>query len=60
MYTGFWWEDLMETDHLKDQDIEGKIILKWMFKKWDGEKWSGSSWVRTETGGKHCECDNDQ
>jgi len=38
MYTGFWWGDLMEKDHLKDQGIDEKIILKWMFKKWDGEK----------------------
>ena len=22
-YTGFWWEDLKETDHLEDQALMG-------------------------------------
>jgi hypothetical protein len=25
-YTGFWWRNLMERDHLGDPDIEGRII----------------------------------
>jgi hypothetical protein len=25
-----------ETDHLKDLDVDGKIILKWIFKKSNG------------------------
>jgi hypothetical protein len=33
--TGFWWEDLRERDHLKDPGVDGRIILKWIFKKWD-------------------------
>ena len=35
MHTSFWWGNLMEIDHLKDLGIDGRIILKWIFRKWD-------------------------
>jgi hypothetical protein len=34
-HTGFWWGDLRERGHLEDLGIDGKVILKWIFKKWD-------------------------
>jgi hypothetical protein len=34
--TRFWWEDLREDDHLGDPGVDGRTILKWIFKKWDG------------------------
>jgi len=28
VYTGFWWGDLMERDHLEDLSLQGKIMLR--------------------------------
>jgi hypothetical protein len=52
-YRGFWWENLRERDHLEDPDVDGRIILRWIFRKWDVRTWNGSSWLRIGTGGGH-------
>jgi hypothetical protein len=40
VHTEFWWGDLREGSHLKELSVDGKIILKWIFKKWDGKTWT--------------------
>jgi hypothetical protein len=32
-YTRFWWGNLKERDHLENPGIDGRIILRWIFKK---------------------------
>ena len=53
VYVGFWWGNLRERDHLENPCIDGRIILRWIFRKWDAEAWIASFWLRTGTGGGH-------
>jgi hypothetical protein len=46
-------------DHLGDPDIDGRIILRWIFRKWDVGVWTGSSWLGLGTVGVHCEYGNE-
>jgi hypothetical protein len=37
----FWWGSLRERDHFEYPGVDGKIILRWIFRNWD-------------LGGMHC------
>jgi len=39
-YTGFWWANLKERDDLRDPGIDGRVILRWIFRKWDVRLWN--------------------
>jgi hypothetical protein len=53
VYTGFCCGNLRGRDHLEDQGVDGRIILRWIFRKWDVEVRTGSSWLWIGTGGMH-------
>jgi hypothetical protein len=38
---------------LEDPDVDGRVILRWIFRKWDVEIWTGWIWLRIGTGGEH-------
>jgi hypothetical protein len=40
-----------ERDHWRDPDVDGRIILRWIFRKWDVVVWPALIWVRIEKGG---------
>jgi hypothetical protein len=49
--TGCWWGSLRERGHRGDQDVDGRIILRWIFRKVEGVVGTGWSWLRIGTGG---------
>jgi hypothetical protein len=51
VHTGFWWGKLRTRDHLEDLGVNGRIILKRIFKKWDEETWTRLIWLRIGIGG---------
>ena len=48
--TRFWWGNLRERDQMGDQDVDGRVILIWIFRKWEGVVGTGWSWLRVGTG----------
>jgi len=34
-FTGVWWGNMRERDHLGETGVDWRIILRWIFRKWD-------------------------
>jgi hypothetical protein len=51
VHTAFWSRDPRERDHLVNLGVDGRIILKCVFKKWYGDAWAELIWLMIETYG---------
>ena len=44
---------MRERDHLDDPEVDGRKILRWIFKTWNVRVWTGSIWNGIGTVGWH-------
>ena len=43
--------NLRERDHFDDAGLNGRKILRWIYRRWEGVVGTGWSWLRIGTGG---------
>ena len=49
MHTGFWCRNLKERGFVNDLDMDGWIILKYMWNGWADIIWNGFMWLMVRT-----------
>jgi len=42
---------LRDRDNLEEADVDGRTIMRWIFRKCEAGAWTGLMWLMTETGG---------
>jgi len=52
-YLGVLLEKLRRKRQLRNPGVDGRIILRWIFRKWDLGVRTGSSWLRIGISGRH-------
>jgi hypothetical protein len=53
------WGSLREGDHWGDPDVDGRVILRWIFRKWEGVVGTGWSGLRIGQLADTCEYGNE-
>jgi len=48
-----WWGNLRESGYMEVPGVDGRIILRWIFRKWNVGVWNLSIWLRIRTGHEH-------
>jgi hypothetical protein len=51
--------NLKERNRLENPGVDGRIILRWIFRKWVMGAWTGSIWLRIGQVVGTCECGNE-
>jgi hypothetical protein len=46
-----WWRNMKERDHVEDIRVDGKIILKCIFREWCEKVWTALLWFSIRTSG---------
>jgi len=43
--------NLREKDNFQVPSVDGRIIIRWIFRKWDVRAWTGLIWLKIRTVG---------